>query len=136
MGPFDERSMQRISRSVQKTERQSIASQAKKKHWPSPVSPTGLTIQAPAEGIPAANNYTPGSASCKIMQIVDGTWKDTGETEDVLNPSTEVILKEGLRLGWPIWDGSAYVVISKLCGDNREFVEPSTIEQVPIEGEI
>lgn len=97
---------------------------------------SSLTIQAPAAGIPAAINYQYGSAVCSILQADDtDTWDDTGRTETIYNPSTEIELTEGLRQGWAIWDGSRYVLISKLCGDNRAFeaaqdvdiAEPATL---------
>jgi hypothetical protein len=136
---FDEQSRLRISRVVQKAERQNINAQPKKKFWPTAAGGSALTIQAPSGGIPAASNYSFGSAVCKILRSDGGTWKDTGETETIYNPSTEDECTDGLRLGWAVEDGSVHVLISKLCGDNRTFTPAEELnpdEVDPITGEL
>ena len=50
----------------------------------------------------------------------------------MFNPSTEVQLVHdpfgseelGLGLGFAVWDGSHYVLASKLCNDDRLFFPP------------
>ena len=88
---------------------------------------TDITIQAPAGGIPAATNYAFGSADCIVLVNDGGTWKNSGTTETVYNPSVEAQPAEGLRLGWAAWDGSQYVLISVLCNDDRTFVAPEAL---------
>ena len=89
--------------------------------------PADITIQAPAGGIPAANNYDFGSADCTVMVNDGGTWKNSGSTVQVYNPSTEAQPTEGLRLGWAVWDGSQYIFVSVLCDDTRTFVAPEAL---------
>ena len=98
--------------------------------------PPLVTIQAPPEGIPAAESgYIFGSAVCKVL-ISDpqepGHWVDGGKTEEVFNPSINIELINdptesenlGLGLGLAVWDGSHYVLASKLCNDDRLFFPP------------
>ena len=87
-----------------------------------PETMPNLTIQAPAGGIPEANNYQFGSVDCAVLQCDGDTWKDSGVTEKIYNPANEVKCSEGLRLGWAQWDGAKYVLISALCNDDRTFV--------------
>ena len=93
-----------------------------------------LTIQAPQGGIPSANEYIFGSVVCKILESSGGEWSDTGRTERIFNPTTETELRDGLRLGWAIWDGSEYVLVSKLCRDTRDFEEPDPFPGANIGG--
>lgn len=129
-GQFDNQSIKRISRAVQGFERQNPRSQPSQKNWPSPGGFSALTIQAPDTGIPGANNYTFGMAECDVMQLVDGKWKKTDRKEEIYNPQASATLTEGLRLGWAVNDGSAWVLISKLCDDDRDFVEPDPVTPV------
>ena len=100
--------------------------------------PTLITIQAPADGIPAAFDYIFGSEICNVL-ISDpndpGHWVDSGRTEEVFNPSTEVQLVHdptqaeplGFGLGFAVWDGAKYVLISRLCNDTRIFLPAFTL---------
>jgi hypothetical protein len=131
---FDENSRRRISRTVQGFESQNFNGQPRIKNWPSATVEPAITIQAPAAGILSANGLVFGSAQCDVL-IGDGSeWKKAG-TAEVWNPvETEdgsAVLTEGLRLGWCLFDGSRYVLISKLCRDDRTFVAADEIETNP-----
>lgn len=86
-----------------------------------------ITFAAPSGGIPAASGYVAGFATCDILESDSGTWKDTGRTVTVYSLATEAICADGYRLGWAIWDGSNYIAVSQLCGDDRTYSAPDEI---------
>ena len=92
--------------------------------------PTGsplITIQAPEGGIPAASNYNFTPVNCDVL-IRDGNrWVNTGETKFIYNPARTISVDTGLRIGFAMFDGQDYVLISTLCDDDREFVPPEDL---------
>jgi hypothetical protein len=122
-GYFSKPHAQRIAAHVRKHEGKKRQPLRRPRRRVPSIGKNNITVQAPATGIPAASNYEFGVETCIILSCDSdtGIWKDSGTTVAVHNPSNEDELTEGLRLGWAIWDGAKYILISKLCGDDRTF---------------